>query len=802
MLLCASIASVLIAVAFALGWFESFELKTIDWRTRVQTPAGLEEDGPIAIVAISEKDLRLLGERWPLPRKRYAELVDALSGHGAAAIAFGMALPGAAHTEQEDQELARACRAAGNVVLSAYSSESPTAVCAAYDEDTKRHNVGKMLANSPVVTEAAAAVGHLNVLADMDGTVRRVPAAIEQEGAVYAPLGVVAAAVYRGDPEMPRRFLGAADGRGCLWISYRDPRGSINLREDGGLLRRAGIDLQKPIELYSLHEVLGRNERLPEDCFKNKVVLIGCALNGVASAQHTTPFGRQHGVFVQAAIIDTALNGAPLCRVPWGISMLATVFVTVACGVLFSRLEGGAVAVSYALIVVLILAASFGALGYNGLMADITPPIAGATLSCASALLIGLGMARVEITKRNRELDAILEAGTASVELVGPELTGSHPLGANDRSARIIRSVVIPEKTPQIVANTVGQAMRASGCLLYIRDERTRRMLPAASYGFGAHLNKTQCMAGGHCLNHHVLEAGHPVLVSGSKAKKPPCLLPPAARSLLLIPLAIGGETVGTIQLFNKEPLSPADDGTFRQDDLRIATILGCQSAVSLQNAQLYLERHDLFLDFVEAIATSVDLKDRYTHGHSKRVAQHSVGIAAELGLPKVQTEMVALAARLHDVGKIGTPDLLLRKRGRLTQQEFEVIKAHTTNAERLFTGKPGWQTLVPGIRHHHERFNSTGYPDGLRGRRIPVAARIIAVADAFDAMTSDRPYRARMSPVDACEEVKACSGTQFDPRVAAAFLRYYRRTFDDAAQSRRRQGDRGRPRPLGAAAG
>jgi len=161
-------------------------------------------------------------------------------------------------------------------------------------------------------------------------------------------------------------------------------------------------------------------------------------------------------------------------------------------------------------------------------------------------------------------------------------------------------------------------------------------------------------------------------------------------------------------------------------------------------------------------------------------VAEHSAGVAAELGFSRAEIKLVALAARLHDVGKIGTPDLLLRKRGRLTQQEFEVIKAHATNAERLFNGKPGWQVLMPGIRHHHERFNSTGYPDGLRGNRIPITARIIAVADAFDAMTSDRPYRTRMHPADACEEIKGCSGTQFDPRIAAAFLQYYRKRFGD----------------------
>ena len=369
--------------------------------------------------------------------------------------------------------------------------------------------------------------------------------------------------------------------------------------------------------------------------------------------------------------------------------------------------------------------------------------------------------------------------------------------------ARIISSLVIPETTPQIVANTVGQAMHAGGCFLFLRDEQSGRMVPAASYRFGPGLDEARCVSVRRCLNRHVLTAGRPVLVRRPHTEPLGCTLPAQVKSVLLIPLTIDGETIGTVQLFNKLPLAPGDDGMFGQDDLRMATILGCQSAVSLQNARLYLERHDLFLNFVEAIATSVDLKDRYTHGHSKRVAEYSAGIAAELGFSRAEVELVTLAARLHDVGKIGTPDLLLRKRGRLTHQEFEVIKSHTTNAGRLFSGKPGWKTLVPGIRHHHERFNSTGYPDGLRGSRIPIVARIIAVADAYDAMTSDRPYRGRMEPAEACEEIKACSGSPFDPRIAAAFLHYVRgRLGSNAAPKRHLRGRLEHRRPLGAAAG
>jgi HD-GYP domain-containing protein (c-di-GMP phosphodiesterase class II)/CHASE2 domain-containing sensor protein len=794
-----SLAGLLVATAFLLGWFEPIEVHTIDWRTRLRGPSTVRGSARIAIVAVTERDLRALHASWPLDRGRYAELVDALRRRGAAVIALNVVLPAGPGTPEGDRKLAAACRRAGNVVVAAYSPLPRHRLRAAFRRGRGVYDVTGVLGNSDAVTSAAAGVGHLNVFAGAGGTVRRVPAVLEHRGRACLPLGAAAAALYTtGRTQPPAWLREALDEDGCLWVSYPDPQRTIDLREDGGLLRQAGLDVRKPIELYSFTEVLDPAVETEQN-FRDKIVLVGCALHGTGSAQHTTPFGRQHGVFVQAAVLNTVLHGAPVRRLPWRATAAVTLLTALVCGLLFARLEGRFTGLLYVLLVAAVLWAGVAVFQRGGLVMDVVPPIAAATLSYAGSLLIGLGVARGEIAKRNRELDAILEAGTASAALVGPELTGAGPAGERANDDRVVEAVAVPETTPQIVANTIGAALRAAGCLLYLREEGTGRMVASAAHGFEAGPDRAGCRSVGACLNRHVLAAGRPVLIGGGQGFAGLRPLPAGVTSILLIPLAIGGRTIGTLHLFNKVPLAVGDDARFSQDDLRTATILGCQGAVSLENARLYLERRDLFLDFVEAIATSVDLKDRYTHGHSRRVAEHSAATAAELGCSKATVQQVALAARLHDVGKIGTPDLLLRKRGQLTQQEFEVIKAHVTHAERLFGGRAGWHVLVPGIRHHHERFNSTGYPDGLRGDGIPLAARIIAVADAFDAMTSDRPYRSRMAPRRALEEIKACSGTQFDPRVAAAFLRYYRRRFEETDADDAGPGDRPR-RSLGAA--
>jgi HD-GYP domain-containing protein (c-di-GMP phosphodiesterase class II) len=177
---------------------------------------------------------------------------------------------------------------------------------------------------------------------------------------------------------------------------------------------------------------------------------------------------------------------------------------------------------------------------------------------------------------------------------------------------------------------------------------------------------------------------------------------------------------------------------------------------------------------FAESLSNIIDAKDHCTHSHSEEVAVMSQAIGQQFGMLPKQAEILHVAGHLHDIGKVGIQDAILKKSGPLTASEFEIIKQHPVIGAQImapvtpFAGKNG---IVRMIRHHHERFDGKGYPDGLSGRDIPLGARIIAVADSLSAMLQDRPYRDAMTYVQAMEELRRCSGTQFDPQVVKAFF-------------------------------
>jgi putative two-component system response regulator len=177
------------------------------------------------------------------------------------------------------------------------------------------------------------------------------------------------------------------------------------------------------------------------------------------------------------------------------------------------------------------------------------------------------------------------------------------------------------------------------------------------------------------------------------------------------------------------------------------------------------------YLQIVRAMATAIDAKDRYTHGHSSRVAEYAREIARRAGYTPEKQEEIYMMGLLHDVGKIGVPDAIINKPSRLTDEEYAAIKTHPVVGSQILDHIADYPELVTGARWHHERYDGRGYPDGLAGDDIPEVARIIAVADTYDAMTSNRSYRAVMTQARVREEIARCSGSQFDPNFAAIML-------------------------------
>jgi len=186
----------------------------------------------------------------------------------------------------------------------------------------------------------------------------------------------------------------------------------------------------------------------------------------------------------------------------------------------------------------------------------------------------------------------------------------------------------------------------------------------------------------------------------------------------------------------------------------------------------LYEDVRGLMMGLLHSLTSAVDAKDTYTCGHSERVALLSRCLAQQIPLDDHAVDRVYMAGLLHDVGKIGVPEAVLQKAGRLTPEEFEEIKKHPAIGARILRDIRQIEDIIPGVLYHHERYDGKGYPSGLAGEDIPLMGRIICLADCFDAMTSSRTYRKALPLEVAMTEIQRCSGTQFDPALADAFLR------------------------------
>ena len=237
-------------------------------------------------------------------------------------------------------------------------------------------------------------------------------------------------------------------------------------------------------------------------------------------------------------------------------------------------------------------------------------------------------------------------------------------------------------------------------------------------------------------------------------------------KSILCVPVMIKQKVIGVLQAINKLGNEP-----FSEEDLKLFQLLANQVAIAIENANLYEEIHTAFLEVSEALAQSIEKRDPYTGGHTKRVLALSVAIAKNMNLNDVDMENLKIAAILHDIGKIGVEDNILRKKEKLTEEEYKIMKKHPVVGSEIIGHIKQLKDVIPGMRYHHERADGKGYPEGLKGADIPLIARIISVADTFDAMTTKRPYHGALNDNEAIEEIKRCSGFQFDKDVVDAFL-------------------------------
>ena len=244
-------------------------------------------------------------------------------------------------------------------------------------------------------------------------------------------------------------------------------------------------------------------------------------------------------------------------------------------------------------------------------------------------------------------------------------------------------------------------------------------------------------------------------------------------RSVMCVPLRTADDILGALYV---DSLSGA--GRFNESDLELLAAIGNQAGVAMHRVRLMGDLERLLLDTIKAIAATIDARDGYTHRHSERVAALVSRLSRELRLSEPERETAELAALLHDVGKIAVPDSILNKPGKLLPEEFAEMQRHPVHGAEILGNiqSETVKAVLPGVKYHHEKWDGTGYPEGLKGEAIPFLGRLLAVADFYDALTSARSYRGAMSPDEAIALVKKGSGTHFDPAVAAALIHLFER--------------------------
>lgn len=246
---------------------------------------------------------------------------------------------------------------------------------------------------------------------------------------------------------------------------------------------------------------------------------------------------------------------------------------------------------------------------------------------------------------------------------------------------------------------------------------------------------------------------------------------PYPVKSILIVPLIAEDTVIGTIICSDKP-----NDEEFLSKEIKLISGIASESALSLKKALLYDEIQSMLFSTAEAFAFAIEAKDPYTYGHSKRVSEMTVQIGLHLGLSPDKSNRIKLAALLHDIGKIGTPEDILHKSGKLTPDEISKIKEHPVIGARMVEHIKRMSEIAEWIYHHHEKYDGSGYPAGIGGNAIPVAARIISIADNYDALTSDRPYRKAFTKEEAIRIMRESVGLQFDPMLFKYFEREVRR--------------------------
>ncbi|NUQ00169.1 MAG: GAF domain-containing protein, partial [Armatimonadetes bacterium] len=336
-------------------------------------------------------------------------------------------------------------------------------------------------------------------------------------------------------------------------------------------------------------------------------------------------------------------------------------------------------------------------------------------------------------------------------------------LSALVEASRALVSLDQHDVLDEILGRAIGLVAAERGSLMLL-DEDGQELRIETARGLPGSIVENTRQRVGEGFAGKVAATGQPLRLTDTLE---PGIVRAGVKDAMCVPLRIQDHIIGVLNISNK-----TGPEQFSDRDMDVLSALANQAAIAIQNARLFGDLQELLLSTISTLAKAVDAKDRYTAGHSHRVTLYALEIGRELGLDAADLDLLRIGALMHDVGKIGVSEQILRKPGPLTEPEREEMRRHPLYGARIVEPIRQLHPILPAVRWHHERYDGGGYPDGLAGDEIPVMARILMVADAYDAMTSDRPYRRSLADQVALQEFHDGLRRQWHPDAVEAFLR------------------------------
>ena len=703
------LAAILVIVLTYLGLFanllQRLEYWALDYRFRLASKS--VDTSEIVIIAINDESIQELGT-WPWPRSYHAKLIDILCQGNARVI--GLDIIFSTSTSEHDGQLAEAIKNAQNVIMVAHPM-MPAQVSFARNIMTVDHIQGPI----KEVAEVARGIGHIAVVYDDDGIVRRAPALLRTKDKTLLAFGIEVALAYRdeeyGSIGLDKDSLQVGSTKIPL-----DNEGNMLINYIGGPHSFTEIPYARVIE-----------GEVPMDFFKDKIVLVGVTAGGLLDSW-ATPFiyqGRMTGAELHANIVHTIVNKGFFIHLGDRQGAFLVLFLGGVSGFVFYRFPRPGRLILIFMILFTTSASIYLFLNRRILLETI--PL----LSVLLATYIPITQIKnreykMGIWKRDLEMSAVFKMS----EVIK---------GSKGNIEEFLESVC------DLIKNLAG----ADVCYAIVNKGDKDITVDGSSQKISGHLVNQEIVQ-------RVLQTGKPILTDKDQKTS-------RIRRAMYLPIKSLNHVYGVLFLERDRP--------FDTRDRQLASVFADNIAFTLERNGVLHQMQEAYGQSIHALAKVMDVKYPYIYKHSSQVSELAVKMADTLSIPKHETEVIRYAAILHDLGMIGIPEDILNKSNPLTAEEKFYIESHPEMGIEVIRPITFLKMAIPLIRHHHERYDGKGYPDGLAGDEIPLGSQILAVADSLVAMLTDSPYRKALKREEAIAEIKRQSGSQFNPKIVNALL-------------------------------